>query len=201
MSKYPATIEQLITAFTTLPGVGRKTAERYVVYLLKQPPAVIGQLLANLQAASRSIRLCERCFNFSNLALCDICKNPQRNQTVVCVVSDGTSIQALEQTGVYHGTYHILGGTVNQLEGIGPDQLHVAELVARIHTHGITEVIIALNPDMTGEATTLYIIDALKDSPVSISRLARGLATGSDIEYADDVTLTAALVDRKMIQQ
>ncbi len=199
MARYPAAIEQLIGAFTQLPGVGRKTAERYVVYLLKQPPEVIGQLLTQLQAASRSVKLCKQCFNFASGELCDICNNSQRDQTTVCVVSDGTAVAALEQTAVYHGTYHILGGTINQLEGIGPEQLHIAELLERIKQRGITEIILGMNPDMAGEATALYVINALKDTGMIITRLARGLSAGSDIEYADDVTLSSALLDRKAI--
>ncbi len=199
MARYPAAIEQLITGLTILPGVGRKTAERYVVYLLKQPPEVVGQLLAQLQAATKSVRLCQQCFNFASADLCDICISSQRDQTTVCVVSDGAIVAALEQSGVYQGTYHVLGGTINQLEGIGPDQLHIKELLDRVRTQAVTEIIIGTNPDMTGEATALYVIDALKDSGVIVTRLARGLAAGSDIEYADDITLSAALIDRKPV--
>lgn len=199
MARYPAAIEQLIVAFTVLPGVGRKTAERYVVYLLKQPPEVVGQLLVQLQSASRSVKLCAQCFNFSSGELCDICSNSQRDQSTICVVSDGSIVAALEQSGVYHGTYHVLGGTVNQLEGIGPEQLHIAELLVRVKVQGVTEVILGTNPDMPGEATALYLIDALKDSGVIVSRLARGLSAGSDIEYADDVTLSSAIENRKPV--
>jgi recombination protein RecR len=199
MARYPAAIEQLIAGLTILPGVGRKTAERYVVYLLKQPPEVVGQLLVQLQAATKSVRLCQQCFNFASAELCDICGNSQRDQSTVCVVSDGSIVAALEQSGVYQGTYHVLGGTVNQLEGIGPEQLHIQELLERVKAKAVTEVILGTNPDMTGEATALYVLDALKDSGIIITRLARGLAAGSDIEYADDVTLSSALLDRKPV--
>lgn len=199
MSRYPASIEQLITAFTALPGVGRKTAERYVTYLLKQPPEVVGQLLATLQAAQREVHLCTQCFNFAADTLCDICKNSQRDASVVCVVSDSAAVAALEQAGTYQGTYHVLGGTINQLEGIGPEQLHLQALVSRVNDQAVTEIILGTNPDMAGEATALYVIEALKPTAVLITRLARGLASGSDIEYADDVTLGAALENRKAI--
>lgn len=199
MARYPASLEQLIVAFTSLPGVGRKTAERYVTYLLKQTPEVVGQLIATLQAAQRAVQLCTQCFNFASDTLCDICQNSQRDQTIVCVVSDSAAVTALEQAGSYHGTYHVLGGTINQLEGIGPDQLYLQALVDRVKTKQITEVILGMNPNMTGEATALYVIDALKDSPVLITRLARGLTSGSDIEYADDVTLGAAMENRKPV--
>lgn len=199
MARYPAALEQLIVAFTGLPGVGRKTAERYVTYLLKQPPEVVGQLLATLQAAQKAVHLCSQCFNFASDGLCDICKNSQRDASVICVVSDNAAVAALEQAGTYQGMYHILGGTINQLEGMGPEQLHLQELVSRVNDRNITEVILGMNPDMTGEATALYVIDALKPTGVAITKLARGLSSGSDIEYADDVTLGAALENRKPI--
>ncbi|EKD79224.1 MAG: Recombination protein RecR [uncultured bacterium] len=199
MARYPAALEQLIVAFTGLPGVGRKTAERYVTYLLKQPPEVIGQLAATLQATQRAVHLCAQCFNFTSDQLCDICKSSQRDQTVVCVVSDSAAVTALEQAGTYQGMYHILGGTINQLEGMGPEQLHLQELVSRVNDKKVVEVILGTNPDMTGEATALYVIDALKSTGVLITRLARGLASGSDIEYADDITLGAALENRKPV--
>ena len=199
MARYPAALEQLIVAFTGLPGVGRKTAERYVTYLLKQPPEVIGQLAATLQATQRAVHLCAQCFNFTSDQLCDICKSSQRDQTVVCVVSDSAAVTALEQAGTYQGMYHILGGTINQLEGMGPEQLHLQELVSRVNDKKVVEVILGTNPDMTGEATALYVIDALKSTGVLITRLARGLASGSDIEYVDDITLGAALENRKPV--
>ncbi|EKD79259.1 MAG: recombination protein RecR [uncultured bacterium] len=199
MARYPASLEQLITAFTSLPGVGRKTAERYVTHLLKQPPEVVGQLITTLQAAQKTVHLCTLCFNFATDGLCDICKSSQRDQMVVCVVSDSAAVTALEQAGTYQGTYHVLGGTINQLEGMGPDQLHLQELVSRVNDNTVNEVILGTNPDMTGEATALYVIDALKPTGVLITRLARGLASGSDIEYADDVTLGAAMDNRKPI--
>lgn len=199
MSRYPAAIEQLVQAFTGLPGVGRKTAERYTVWLMKQTPEVMGQLSAALVGAQRNVNLCSQCFNFATKDLCEICSQSSRDHSIVCVVSDSAAIAALEQAGVYQGLYHVLGGTINQLEGIGPEQLHIKELVHRVATDSITEVILALNPDMTGEATTLYVIEALKPCPVNITRLARGLSSGSDIEYADDVTLTNALQNRKQL--
>ena len=199
MARYHAGLEQLIVSFTNLPGVGRKTAERYVTYLLKQPPEVVGQLIATLQAAQKTVHLCSQCFNFASDGLCDVCKSSQRDQTIICVVSDSAAVAALEQAGTYLGTYHVLGGTINQMEGMGPEQLHLQELVGRVNDTGITEVILGTNPDMTGEATALYVIDALKPTGVLITRLARGLASGSDIEYADDITLGAALENRKPI--
>lgn len=199
MARYPAGLEQLIVAFTSLPGVGRKTAERYVTHLLKQPPEVVGQLITSLQSALKTVHLCSQCFNFAADGLCDICKNAQRDSAIVCVVSDSAAVTALEQAGTFPGMYHVLGGTINQLEGMGPEQLHLQELVARVNDKNVTEVILGMNPDMTGEATALYVIDALKPTGVAITKLARGLSSGSDIEYADDITLGAAMENRKPV--
>lgn len=201
MAHYPTAIEQLIAALTILPGVGRKTAERYTFFLVKQSPDTIKRLVQNLQLAQQSIRLCKQCYNFSTTELCELCNDSRRDQTVVCVVAEGTTIAALEQTGVYHGTYHVLGGYVNQLEGIGPEQLHLAPLVDRIQQVPVQELILATNPDMTGDATALYIMEAIRALPVRVTKLARGLAAGSDIEYADDVTLSSALTNRKPVMR
>lgn len=203
MTHYPVAIEQLIQAFTLLPGVGRKTAERYTLFLLKQSPEVIRQFNQRLTTAEDAIRLCEQCGNYTIDRLCDMCSDTKRDQAMVCVVSDSAAIFAFEQTGQYHGTYHVLGGTINQLEGVGPEQLNLASLVKRvalqIEQGMVPEIILATNPDLAGEATGLYIIDALKPYPIKITRLARGLASGTDIEFADDLTLRSALLDRKEI--
>jgi len=203
MARYPVAIEQLIQAFTLLPGVGRKTAERYTLFLLKQSPEVIHQFNQRLTTAEEAIQLCQQCGNYAIDRLCDICGDSKRDQTSICVVSESAAIFAFEQTGQYHGTYHVLGGTINQLEGIGPEQLNLASLEKRVTQHiehGITpEIILATNPDLAGEATSLYIIDALKPHQAKITRLARGLASGTDIEFADDLTLRSALLDRKEI--
>lgn len=200
MARYPEAIERLIQAFTILPGVGRKTAERYVLHLLRQPAAVVQSIALGLQEVQNIIRDCEVCFNITTAERCDICRDSQRDQAIVCVVSDSASIQAIEQTGDFMGIYHVLGGTVNQLEGIGPEQLHINELVTRVtQSPTINEVIIATNPNVAGETTALYVTEALKGTTVRVTRLARGLPAGSDIQYADDVTLGNALKDRKVI--
>lgn len=200
MARYPEAIERLIQAFTILPGVGRKTAERYVLHLLRQPTAVVQSMALGLQDVQNIIRDCIVCFNITTTERCDICRDSQRDQSIMCVVSDSSSIQAIEQTGDFMGIYHVLGGTVNQLEGVGPEKLHIKELVTRItESPTVKEVIIATNPNVAGETTALYVTDALKETAVKITRLARGLPAGSDIQYADDVTLGNALKDRKII--
>lgn len=199
MSHYPVHIEDLIQALTVLPGVGRKTAERYAFHLLRQSNSSVQHLSQLLVNAKRELKLCSTCFNYSTSARCDICEDAQRSKSIVCVVPESTSVYAIEQAGTYRGVYHVLGGVINQLSGIGPDQLRIRELVNRIQQNTISEVILALNFNAAGESTTLYVLDALKSVDVKISRLARGLPAGSDIEYADDVTLGNAIEDRKTI--
>lgn len=199
MARYPVAIEELIQALTILPGVGRKTAEHYTFFLVKQSPETVARLIKQLQAVRQSIRLCERCFNYAIAPLCVICADPQRDQQTICVVAEGTIILTLEQTGQFQGVYHVLGGYIDHAAGIGPTELHVPALVERIKRDQIEEVIFGTNPDLAGDATVLYVTEALKDLPVRITKLARGLAAGSDIEFADDLTLTSALRDRKPV--
>lgn len=197
MARYPEPIEQLIQSFTILPGVGRKTAERYVFYLLKQSPTILQQLSQHVTNLQQTITTCTQCYNFSLTPVCEICSNSQRDHSLICVVADSASVFAFEQTGDWTGVYHVLGGTINQLEGIGPDELRIKELVERVKTGNVQEIILAMNPDSHGETTAQYVIAALKTYPVKITRLARGLPSGADIEYADDVTLGNALKDRR----
>lgn len=199
MARYPAAIETLIEALTILPGVGRKTAERYTFFLVKQSPATIDSLIQQLQTVRQSIHLCARCFNYTTNTLCAICADTHRDQTMMCVVAEATTILAIEQTGQFHGVYHVLGGNINHLEGIGPEELHFQALIERVQREQPREVILATNPDLAGDATALYIIEALKQFPVRLTKLARGLAAGSDIEFADDLTLSSALQERKPI--
>lgn len=200
MPHYLAPIEQLIQSFVALPGVGRKTAERYVFYLLKQSPQLLEDFSARLTTAATTLQLCQRCYNFSLTTLCTICKDTSRDHSLVCVVAESPNVFALEQTEAWPGVYHVLGGTINQLDGVGPKQLRIQELVNRVKQGAITEIMIATNPDTMGETTALYIVEALKPYTIKTTRLARGLPAGADIEYADDVTLGNALRERKPIQ-
>jgi recombination protein RecR len=199
MARYPEPIEQLLQSFTALPGVGRKTAERFVFFALKQPSSFLQQFSQHLQQAQTSIMLCEECSNFSTTPKCDICSNSQRNHQTICVVAESSTVFTLEQSGAWAGVYHVLGGTINQIEGIGPDQLRIRQLIERVQRNHVQEIVIATNPDHSGEATALYVIEALKGLPIKITRLARGLPAGADVEYADDVTLGNALRDRKVV--
>ncbi|MBI2984357.1 MAG: recombination protein RecR [Candidatus Kerfeldbacteria bacterium] len=197
MASYPPAIERLLDELTRLPGVGPKTAERYLFALLRQPSAglkAFGQAVANLH---ETILNCQRCHNFDTQSPCRYCRDRQRDQQVLCVVADAPDVLAIEQTGVYHGLYHVLGGTINTVEGQGPEQLHIADLLGRIPKEKITEVILAMNPDIEGETTSLYLKKALAPSGVRLTQLARGIPTGGDVTYLDEATLGEAITHRQ----
>lgn len=202
MARYPEAIEDLIQSLIILPGVGRKTAERYVFHLLKQPAVVVNQLSERLRLAREAIVTCSTCFRFTQLDPCSICADPLRDSQVLCVVAETTSVQAIEQTGDFTGRYHVLGGYVDQLSGIGPGELRLTELQDRIAQDSVEEIILALNPDVPGETTALYVQEAARnaDSNIRITRLARGLPAGSEIEFADDITLGDALRERRELE-
>ncbi|MBI3120422.1 MAG: recombination protein RecR [Candidatus Kerfeldbacteria bacterium] len=195
----PQSLYHLIEAFKHLPGVGPKTAERYVFYLLKRPKNEIAEMIHGLQKLSEDLRLCSICFDFSTDNPCTICRDSSRDSSILCVVAESSDVAAIEHTGEFNGRYHVLGGVIQQVEGIGPDQLRIRELLKRIEQNGIREVILATNPDLEGETTALYLARLLKEKDMVVSRLARGLPTGADIEYADDVTLGSSIVNRKKL--
>lgn len=199
MAHSPQAIEELIQTLMLLPGVGRKTAERYAFFLVKQSPQTITRFQEQLHTVQKSIRLCEQCFNYTTAKRCEICTDSHRDRTTICIVAEATTLLAIEQTGQFHGLYHVLGGIINTAEGIGPKELHLHELVKRVKRDTVSEIILATNPDMSGDATALYVVDALKGLKLRITKLARGLAAGSDIEFADDLTLSSALKERKPV--
>lgn len=200
MNHYPSSIKDLIANFSKLPGIGTKTAERLVFYLLKQSKEDLSSLSQSLERIKEKITLCGKCNNFSELNPCSICGNKSRNQKVVCIVSRPQDLFALEKTNEYQGVYHVLGGVIDPLEGITPQQLKIKELVSRIKNDGVLEIILALNLDMPGETTTLYLTKLLKQfKNLKITRLAQGLPSGSDLEYSDEVTLTCALKGRREV--
>lgn len=199
MAVYPQHIQALIDAFAKFPGIGEKAAQRFVFYLLRQPQTEllkIAKLIMNLPDA---IVVCEQCSAYADRTPCAICGAASRDQSLVCVVSSSHNVAAIERTGEYRGVYHVLGGCLNILEGITPDKLKIKELVSRVKNphKKIREVILACNPDLEGESTMLYLSKILKGYPVKVTRLARGLPRGADIEYADDVTLSDALKSRR----
>ncbi len=198
---YPSTIQQLVDYFTKFPGIGEKSAQRFVFYLLRQPPQELirfAKLIMNLPDA---ITVCRVCCNYSEKNPCVYCSSPSREQTTICVVAYSHDMRALEHTGVYRGLFHVLGGTLNILDGVTPDKLRIKELVERIKNANkkIQEIILGFNPDLEGESTALYLSKLLKPYDLKITKLARGLPRGADIEYADDITLGEALKARREV--
>lgn len=197
MANLPPIIQKLIEQFNKLPGIGPKTAEKLTYFLLKQPPETLANFAHSLIAAKEKLKICHLCQNLTETDPCLICSDLSRDQKTICVISDVQDLQAIEKTGVYKGLYHILGGTLNPLEGITPDKLNIQSLLSRIKNNNIQEVILGTNPDVEGETTMLYLNKLLKEAKIKITRLGRGLPMGSDIEYADEITLTNALQARK----
>jgi len=193
-------IDELATEFAKLPGIGRKTALRLTYHLLKQPTEQSRRLAQTLLTLGERVQPCERCFNLTEEALCVICRDPRRDQAVVCVVEEASDIGAIERAGEFRGVYHVLGGRLSPLEGVGPDDLNVAQLVERARAGKVREVIVATNPSLEGEATALLVQRELATAgaaEVSVTRIALGLPVGGDLEYADGVTIARALSARR----
>ncbi len=195
----PEPIQNLITAFSRLPGVGPKTASRLAFFLLRAPDDLSRDLAIALNDLKSSITYCQNCFHITTTGrqLCDICANEQRDRTLICVVEEPLDVLALERTGVYLGQYHVLHGALSPIEGIGPDDLKVRELLVRIRSGDIREVILATNPSLEGDYTAAYLSQQLAPLGVKLTRLARGLPVGGDLEYADQSTLQRALSGRQ----
>ena len=180
-----------------LPGVGRKTAQRFAFHLLKAPAAEVESLVEALQELRTRIRLCSTCFNIAESESCPICADPRRDPSAVCVVEQAVNIVAIERTNAFHGLYHVLGGALSPLKDIGPDDLKTKELVDRVRSAGVREVILATSPNVEGEATAVYLSRLLKPLGVATTRLAQGLPAGADLEFTDDVTIRQALENRR----
>ncbi|OIO45859.1 MAG: recombination protein RecR [Parcubacteria group bacterium CG1_02_37_51] len=195
----PKSLQKLIAQFDKLPGIGPKTSEKLVFHLLNRPKEDLKEFADSLLDAKEQITICSVCFNFSDSIPCSICKDSNRDKETLCVVAETQDVQAIEKTNNYQGLYHVLQGTINPPENITPDKLKIKELQQRIKKDQPNELILALNNDIAGETTSLYLIKLLQDSNINISRLAKGLPSGSEIEYADDITLGYALKDRKKI--
>jgi recombination protein RecR len=198
-------VARLIEAFSRLPGVGPKTAQRLTFHLLRAPDAEARQLAAALIAVRDQVVFCERCFNISDAPLCLICRDPARDQRRLCVVEEPLDVIALERTGELKGLYHVLHGAISPIDGVGPDQLRIRELLARVADakaagEPFEEVILATNPTLEGEATAMYLDERLDGDVGLVSRIARGIPVGGDLEYADEVTLIRALQGRRAIR-
>jgi len=194
---YPKSFQKLIDYFAALPSVGPKMAERLVLYLFKQDKMSLNDFGETLAKLKVNLRACSQCGNISEGDLCEICRDTKRDQKKICVVEEPLDIIAIEKTKKYAGLYHVLGGTLSGLKNNSSSQLHLKELENRIKNEGTEEVILALNPTTEGDATALYVARHLKPLEVGITRLARGLSTGGDIEYADELTLSSAILNRK----
>ncbi len=197
-------VARLIEAFARLPGIGPKTAQRLTYHLLRTPETEARTLAAALIAMREQTVFCERCFNISDAALCPVCRDPGRDQRRLCVVEEPLDVLALERTGEFRGLYHVLHGAISPIDGIGPDRLRVRELLARAdaataHGEPFEEVIIATNPTLEGEATAMYLAERLEGVVGSVTRIARGIPVGGDLEYADEVTLIRALQGRRAV--
>jgi recombination protein RecR len=197
----PEPIQNLITALERLPGIGPKSASRLAFYLLRADESVSTELAESLTGLKQRIAYCGECFNITEAGrdLCEVCANPKRDASLICVLEDALDVLALERTGAYQGRYHVLGGVLNPIEGIGPDDIKIRPLIERVARGGIREVILATNPSMEGDTTAMYLQQQLRVSGVNVTRLARGLPMGGDLEYADQNTLLRALQGRQQM--
>ncbi|WP_022852601.1 recombination mediator RecR [Thermodesulfatator atlanticus] len=194
---FPDPLKRVIKNLAALPGLGEKSATRLALYLLSRPRDEIKELAFSLLEMSQKVRLCRRCFNFAAEDLCPICQDPERDSSILCVVEDPASLSAIEKAGVYQGLYHVLHGVLSPRDGIGPKELRLPALFSRIEQENISEILIALSPTVAGEATASYLVQALKEFPIKITRLACGVPMGMDVKYADKLTLKRALEARQ----
>jgi recombination protein RecR len=193
-------LEGLVTELARLPGIGRKTAQRLALHLIQQPGDRLGSLSRALTEVSERVRPCAECGHLAESERCEFCEDPRRDRTLLCVVEDSSAVLVLERAGEYHGRYHVLGGRLDPLAGVGPEDLRIEQLVARVAGDGVQEVILATNPSMEGEVTATYVQQRLAGMPTRVTRLARGLPVGGDLEYVDGVTLAHALSAREPVR-
>ena len=194
---YDGALQDLIDALGRLPGIGPKSAQRIAFYVLSRPKAEAELLAQALIDAKEKIRFCTKCGNIAQEELCSICRNPKRDQAVICVVEEAKDVGAIERTRSYRGLYHVLGGAIDPINGIGPEQLRLREVLTRLSGDSVQEIIIATNPNIEGEATATYLTRTISPLGLKVTRLASGLPVGGDLEYADEVTLGRALEGRR----
>ena len=192
-------IDDLVAELSRLPGIGRKTAQRLTFHLLQQPAEQVGRLTRALAAVTERVRPCEACGNLTDEQPCAICRDPRRDAALLCVVEEPSAVGVVERSTDFRGRYHVLGGRLSPLQGVGPEALRLDALVRSVREDGVREVILATNPSMEGEVTATYIQQLLAEAPVRVTRLARGLPMGGDLEYVDGVTLAHALVARQEV--
>jgi recombination protein RecR len=189
-------LENAVNEFSSLPGIGQKTALRLVLHLLNQPQSEVEKFSNSLLILKRDIRYCVECHNISDQEICEICSSVKRDKSLICVVEDTRDVMAIENTGQYQGGYHVMGGLIYPMDGIGPSDLNIESLVKRVHQDGIKEVILALSATMEGDTTIFYLYKKLKDAGISISTIARGIAFGGELEYVDEITLGRSIATR-----
>ncbi len=196
---YEGAVQDLIDELGRLPGVGPKSAQRIAFHVLQADAVDVQRLAETLLVVKERVRFCEQCFNVSEAERCRVCSDPRRDPTAICVVEEAKDVVAIERTREFKGTYHVLGGAINPIEGIGPKDLRFTELMSRLSSGQVTEIIIATDPNLEGEATAAYLSRLLKDMDLRVTRLASGLPVGGDLEYADEVTLGRAFEGRTLI--
>ena len=192
-------IDHLIQLLSKLPGLGPRSARRATLYLISRRESLLTPLSAAMQAAADNVKVCDQCGNLDVTDPCDICRDPKRDQSLLCVVEDVSDLWALERSEAFRGRYHVLGGTLSALDGIGPDELNIEPLIQRVGEGGITEIILALNATVDGQTTSHYLSDRLAEYGVQITRLAHGVPVGGELDYLDDGTLSAALKSRRSV--
>jgi len=195
---YPVSLQELIDEFNKLPGIGHKSAVRLAFHVMNMPEAKVEKFVGAINKAKTSVHLCSKCQNLTDKEECDICASPKRDKSVICVMESPKDVTALEKTREYNGLYHVLHGAISPMDGIGPDDIKIKELLSRL-TPEVTEVIMATNPTVEGEATAMYIARLLKPMGITVTRIAHGIPMGGDIEYTDEVTLTRAIEGRREI--
>ena len=199
VSAYTQPLQALIDALSRLPGIGPKSAQRIAFYLIKSEDRDVEHLSDAITKAKATVRFCERCSNFAETTLCHFCSDDRRDSTTICVVEESRDVVAIEKTGEFRGRYHVLLGAINPLDGVGPEQLKIRELLVRIEPESVKEVILCMNPNTEGDVTSMYLARILKPLGVKVTRIASGLPVGGDLEYADELTLGRALEGRREV--
>ena len=189
-------LERAVNEMSQLPGIGKRTALRLVLHLLKQPKEQTQFLSQSLQTMREDVKFCKNCYNISDVDMCEICLNPNRNHKIICVVEDIRDVMAIENTGQFRGIYHVLGGKISPIDGVGPSQLNIKSLVDKIKTGVVVEIIFALSPTMEGDTTNFYIYKQVQGLDIITSAIARGISVGDELEYADEVTLGRSILQR-----
>jgi len=194
-------LEKAVNELAKLPGIGKKTALRLALHLLKQPENEVSHFCESIENMRKEIKFCNRCYNISDKQICNICDNISRKQDIICVVENIRDVMAIESTQHFNGVFHVLGGIISPLDGVGPEQLNIEPLIQRVHAEKITEIVFALNPNIQGDTTIYYIGRKLKEYPVKITTIARGISFGGELEYADEMTLAKSITNRIPVER